>query len=115
MKGRLRELALPLPQIALARHQALAEHEREPPIAAALDVVSVVGHEHVLHVRGVVAEHVAKRAEAQERDVAVLGPCSLEKPQRVAQTLGEAAEDRDPARAGRPSCRGTVERGTEVI
>ena len=116
VEGRLHQLAVLAPGLALAGEKAGADHVPHPVVGAALHVVGGVLDEDVLHSLRVVDQDVGHRAEAVAHVVAP-ARAGEEQLQRVAEGLEEVAEERQPRMLG-DGARGRAlagERGAEAM
>jgi hypothetical protein len=75
VEHRLHHVALPFPQLALARHDAVAEQDLDPVEPRTLRVVLVVRDQYALHVVGMIDDpHLgAARGREEAVDVPVAG------------------------------------------
>ncbi len=83
VKGRLRQLSLLLPQLALGGDQALAKDQLERVIAGALTKALVRVLQHVLHIRWVIEQQVAVGAKAVTNHALPRGHASHEELDRI--------------------------------
>ena len=98
MEGRLRQAALPPPEVALAGEEAVADQRLDPSDEAALPVVAVVVLQHVLDVVGVVQQVDAQRPGVEAHHVAVLvAPPSAASPAGRGAPRGRSGTGSDSA------------------
>ena len=101
MERRLRELALPSPQIAVTEHETLAADPLQLREDDTLPIVAVVLLQDVTDLARVREEKAAPAKETDLNDVAVSAAAVLQKAQRIAPHGGEKAERRGEVRTGR--------------
>ena len=99
MKGRLRDAALPQPEVVFAGQQAVADRHPQLLIERALVIVAGVVLQDVADIGGVGNEIASPRADLEVRDVAEAARRSHEDAGRIASDRRQHAEDRHAARA----------------
>ncbi len=98
-EGRLDQAPLAQPEVAFARHQAVAQHRFEDARAEVLDVVARVGDEDLLDEIGVADKEQPVATDAEARHGAIAAGELEEEVDTARPDLAEVAADQRPPRA----------------
>jgi hypothetical protein len=114
VKRRCRQPPLPVPELALAGQQALAEDRPHlPEEQRKLDEVAMVPDQDIFRVVGIVEQHDRPAGQVQRDSIAVVPRPFEVVAQQVATEFEQVAEQRQSLRTGRPACCALVHAGDD--